>query len=290
MGGQYYYHQIFRKSIIAFGTIFNNIIVKRKKPGVDRPTGADSLEAFKVPIQYGPYMKYLAIIAAEPNAERQQLQIAMPRMSFEIKGLNYDGSRKLVPTQFAKTVPDKGTDDAGKPVQYTQFLPVPYNLEVELNILAKNQDDGLQIIEQILPNFHPSLNVSIEVIDVTHEERDIAIVLNGIGYTDDYVGDYTQRRTLIWTLNFTVKTYLFGPVDAQRDIRKIVLDYRTDVVKRATELRYTAEAQSTLTPPVARDKIDPEEPTTYKVVETFEDIFGNDQSYFGIDDDPTTNY
>ena len=284
MGGSYYYHQIFRKSIIAFGTIFNNIIVKRKKPGVDRPTGGDSLESFKVPIKYGPVMKYLAIIAAEPNAERQQLQISMPRMSFEIKGLNYDGSRKLVPTQFAKTVPDKGTDDAGRPVQYSQFLPVPYNLEVELNILAKNQDDGLQIIEQILPNFHPSLNVSIEVIDVTHEERDIAIVLNGIGYTDDYVGDYTQRRTLIWTLNFTVKTYLFGPVDAQRDIRKIVLDYRTDVVKRQTELRYTAEAQSTLTPPVPRDQIDPEKPDTYKVVETYEDIFGNDQGYFGLDD------
>jgi len=285
MGGSYYYHQIFRKSIIAFGTVFNNIIVKRKKPGVDRPTKGDSLESFKVPIQYGPYMKYLAIIAAEPNAERQQLQITMPRMSFEIKGLNYDASRKLVPTQFAKTVPAKGTDDAGKPVQYSQFLPVPYNLEVELNILAKNQDDGLQIIEQILPNFHPSLNVSIEVIDVTHEERDIAIVLNGIGYTDDYVGDYTTRRTLIWTLNFTVKTYLFGPVDAQRDIRKITLDYRTDVVKRATELRYNAEVQSTLTPPVPRDEVDPLKPETYKVVETYEDIFGNDQGYFGLDDE-----
>ena len=124
MGGEYYYHQIFRKSIIAFGTVFNNIIVKRKNPGVDRPTGDDSLEAFKVPIQYGPYMKYLAIIAAEPNAERQQLQITMPRMSFEIKGLNYDGSRKLVPTQFAKTVPPKGTEDAKRPVQYSQYLPV----------------------------------------------------------------------------------------------------------------------------------------------------------------------
>ena len=285
MGGQYYYHQIFRKSIIAFGTVFNNIVVKRKKPGVDRKTGEDSLEAFKCPIQYGPYMKYLAIIAAEPNAERQQLQISMPRMSFEIKGLNYDSSRKLVPTQFAKTVPAKGTDDAGKPVQYSQYLPVPYNLEVELNILAKNQDDGLQILEQILPNFHPSLNVSIEVIDVTHEERDIAIVLNGIGYTDDYVGDYTTRRTLIWTLNFTVKTYLFGPVDAARDIRKITLDYRTDVVKRATELRYNAEVQSTLTPPVPRDEIDPLKPETYKVVETFEDVFGTDQGYFGLDDE-----
>ena len=90
---------------------------------------------------------------------------------------------------------------------------------------------------------------------------------------------------MIGTLNFTVKTYLFGPVDAQRDIRKITLDYRTDIIKRNTEIRYTAEAQSTLTPPVPRDQIDPLEPTTYKVVETYDDIFGNDQGYFGLDGD-----
>ena len=283
MNGRYYYHQIFRKSIIAFGTLFNNIIVKRKQPGVKRGTEV-SLESYKVPIQYGPYQKYLAIIEAEPAAQRQQTQISLPRISFEIKGLNYDGSRKLVPTQFAKTVPTEG-DKKGQPVQYSQFLPVPYNLDIEMAIISKNQDDGLQILEQILPNFHPSLNVSIEVIDVTHEERDIAVVLNGIGYTDDYVGDYTQRRTLIWTLNFTVKTYLFGPVDAQKDIRKIVLDYRTDIVKRNTELRYTAEVESTLSPPVPRNEIDPDKPETYKVVETYEDIFGSDQGYFGLDDD-----
>ena len=284
MNGRYFYHQIFRKSIIAFGTLFNNILVKRKQPGVDRPTGEDSLETYKVPIQYGPYQKYLAIIEAEPDAQRQQFQISLPRISFEIKGLNYDGSRKLVPTQFAKTVAPADSKEGKAGKQYSQFLPVPYNLEIEMAIIAKNQDDGLQIIEQILPNFHPSLNVSIEVIDVTHEERDIAIVLNGIGYTDDYVGDYTKRRTLIWTLNFTVKTYLFGPVDAQKDIRKVTLDYRTDVVKRGTELRYSAEVQSTLTPPVKREEVDPKKPETYKVVETYEDIFGNDQGYFGLDE------
>ena len=137
---------------------------------------------------------------------------------------------------MARVVPKEGTDADGRPVQYSQFMPVPYNLEIEMAILSKNQDDGLQILEQILPNFHPALNVSIVVIDETKEERDIAIVLNGIGYTDDYEGDYTTRRTLIWTLNFTVKTYLFGPVSAQRDIRKVVLDYRSDIVNRPAEL------------------------------------------------------
>ena len=277
MLGQYYYHQIFRKSIIAFGTVFNNILIKRKQSN----RKGDPIETLKVPCQYGPIQKYLAIIAAEPDPARQAMQITLPRISFEIKGLHYDGSRKLVPTQFSKTVPPKGKDAEGRPVQYSQFMPVPYNLDVELNIISKNQDDGLQILEQILPNFHPSLNVSIEVIDETQEERDIAIVLNGVGYTDDYEGDYTARRTLLWTLNFTVKTYLFGPVDVARDIRKITLDYRSDIVRRPAELRYSAEVESTDSPPVQRDEINP---TTdnYKVVEQYQDLLSDDQDFFGL--------
>ena len=277
MLGRYHYHQIFRKSIIAFGTLFNNIVIKRKDS--KRKDGA--LESLKVPIQYGPYQKYLAMIAAEPTPERQSMQITLPRMSFEISGLSYDGSRKLVPTQMARIAPPSGKDGDGRPVQYAQYMPVPYNLDVSMSIMSKNQDDGLQILEQILPHFHPSLNVSIEVIDETKEERDIAIVLNGVGYTDDYEGDYTQRRTLLWTLNFTVKTYLFGPVDAQRDIRKITLDYRSDIVKRPAELRYSAEVQSTRRPPEARDKIDPTK-GAYKVVEQYQDLLTDDQDFFGL--------
>ena len=275
MLGRYYYHQIFRKSIISFGTLFNNIVIKRR-------VAQSKVESLKVPVQYGPTQKYLAMIAAEPTPNRGPSQITLPRISFEIKGLNYDSGRKLVPTQFAKTVPQTGTDQEGKPVQYSQFMPVPYNLDVELSIISKNQDDGLQILEQILPNFHPSVNVSIEIIDETHEERDIAIVLNGVNYQDDYEGDFSARRTLVWTLNFTVKTYLFGPVDVQKDIRKVTLDYRSDIVRRNAELRYTAEVASTATPPVPRDEIDPET-DSYKVVETYEDMYSEDNSFFGLE-------
>jgi hypothetical protein len=280
MLGRYHYHQIFRKSIIAFGTLFNNIVIKRKSSS----RKDDALESLKVPIVYGPYQKYLAMIAAEPTPERQSMQITLPRMSFEIKGLHYDPSRKLVPTQMARIAPPEGKDGDGRPVQYSQYMPVPYNLDVEMSILAKNQDDGLQVLEQILPNFHPSLNVSIEVIDETKEERDIAVVLNGVGYTDDYEGDYSQRRTIIWTLNFTVKTYLFGPVDAARDIRKVTLDYRADTVRRPAELRYSAEVMSSDEPPIPRDEINPAA-DAYTVVETFEDIYSNDQSFFGLNDE-----
>jgi len=270
----YFYHQIIRKSIISFGTLFNNIVIKKKG-------SSGKLESLKVPISYGPTQKFLSIIAGEPDPARAGAQITLPRMSFEIVGLDYDASRKLVPTQFVKTVPADGSTEDGRPVQYSQYLPVPYNLQIKLGILAKTQDDGLQILEQILPNFHPSVNVSIQVIDETEEERDIAVVLNGVQYTDEYEGNYTERRTLMWDLSFTVKTYLFGPVSAQRDIRKVTIDYRTDIKARNAELRYTAEVESTDTPPIPRDEIDPNT-DSYKVVEKYEDIHSEDSTFFGL--------
>ena len=275
MLGEYFYHSIFRKSILAFGTVFNNIVIKRTDS-----TG--KLNSIKVPCKYGPKQKFLPAVAAEPGAGRHPTQISLPAMSFEIKGLAYDQSRKVVPTQFAKTRPPSGTDENGRPVQYKQYMPVPYNLELELVIISKNQGDGLQILEQILPNFHPSMNVSIEVIDTTKEERDIAMVLNGVGYQDDYEGDFKTRRTLQWTLNFTVMTYLFGPISAQRDIRKVKLDYRTDFKSRPAELRYTAEVASTDDPAIPRDEIDPST-DNYKVVETYEDVYAADNTFFGLD-------
>ena len=146
----------------------------------DRDKSA-TLESFKVPCKYGPTQKYIARIAAADD-KRQQVQINLPIMSFEIKGVIYDQSRKLPPTQFSKTNASTSEKVDNKPVQMQQYLPVPYTLDVSLSILSKNQDDGLQILEQILPNFHPLVSTSIVIIDETHEERDIAIVLNNIEY------------------------------------------------------------------------------------------------------------
>ncbi|QIN96867.1 tail sheath stabilizer [Synechococcus phage S-N03] len=275
MLGRYYYHSIFRKSIMSFGTLFNNIAIKRQS--ADKTATLDSI---KVPIKYGPTQKFLARIAAEPGSNRQQVQMNLPVMSFEIKGVQYDQSRKLPPTQFAKTTPQEGSEVDGQPVQMQQYLPVPYTLNMELSILSKNQDDGLQILEQILPNFHPLVSVSIVVIDETHEERDIAVVLNSIDYTDEYEADFTTRRFLQWKLNFQVKTYLFGPVDVQKDIRKAIVNYRTDIANRNTELRYTAEVASTDEPPIPRDEINPET-DGWEVEETYEDIHSDDQ-FFGV--------
>jgi len=275
MLGRYFYHSIFRKSIMSFGTLFNNIVIKRQSSD-----GSTALESLKVPIKYGPTQKFLARIASEPGSQRQQVQMNLPIMSFEIKGVQYDQSRKLPPTQFAKSTPQEGSDVDGQPVQMKQYLPVPYTMNVELSVLAKNQDDGLQILEQILPNFHPLVSVSIVVIDETHEERDIAVVLNSIDYTDEYESDFNTRRFLQWKLNFQIKTYLFGPVDVQKDIRKAIVNYKTDIANRNTELRYTAEVKSTDEPPVPRDEINPEN-DNWEVEETYEDVHSDDQ-FFGL--------
>lgn len=275
MYGRYYYHSIFRKSIIAFGSLFNNLLIKRTA------TDGEKLETVKVPVKYGPTQKYLAMIAAEPTPQRNSVQMTLPHMSFEIKGIEYDASRKLVPTQFNKSRPSAASSEADKPVQFSQYVPVPYNLNVELAVIAKNQNDGLQIIEQILPSFHPSLNISIEVIEETHEERDIAVVLNSINYVDEYEGDFNQRRLLLWTLSFTVKTYLFGPIDIQKDIRTVKLDYRSDIKRRAAEIRYSATVESTEEPPKPKEEINPDT-DPYKIVETREDVHASDSDFFGL--------
>ena len=275
MYGRYYYHSIFRKSIIAFGSLFNNLIIKREN------ASGGKLESVKVPVKYGPTQKYLAMIAAEPTPQRNSVQLALPHMSFEIKGIEYDASRKLVPTQFTKSRPSAGSSEADKPVQFSQYVPVPYNLNVELAVIAKNQNDGLQVIEQILPAFHPSLNISIEVVEETKEERDIAVVLNNINYVDEYEGEFTQRRLLLWTLSFTVKTYLFGPVDIQKDIRTTKIDYRSDIKRRTADLRYSATVQSTEEPPKPKDEINPDT-DPYEIVETLEDVHVSDSDFFGL--------
>ena len=275
MYGRYYYHSIFRKSIIAFGSLFNNLLIKRTA------NDGEKLETVKVPVKYGPTQKYLAMIAAEPTPQRNSVQMTLPHMSFEIKGIEYDASRKLVPTQFNKSRPSAASGEADKPVQFSQYVPVPYNLNVELAVIAKNQNDGLQIIEQILPSFHPSLNISIEVIEETNEERDIAVVLNSINYVDEYEGDFNQRRLLLWTLSFTVKTYLFGPIDIQKDIRTVKLDYRSDIKRRAAEIRYSATVESTEEPPKPKEEINPDT-DPYKIVETREDVHASDSDFFGL--------
>lgn len=191
----HFYHQIFRKTVIAFGTLFNNITINREDD-----------EFIKVPLAYGPTQKFLARIEQEPDLNKP-VQMSLPRMSFEFTGVQYDNSRKLAGTQAYAT---RLKDDA-KEIR-KMYHPIPYNMEFELSIMTLLNDDALQIVEQILPYFQPNFNLTIDLVESIGEKRDIPITLESVSFEDNYEGDYTSRRVLLYTLKFSAKTYLFGPV------------------------------------------------------------------------------
>ena len=233
MLGTYFYHEIIRKTVISFGTLFNDIYVRHED------AAGNDISEIKVPVAYGPRQKFLARIQQQPELNKAT-QITLPRMSFEISSINYDPSRKSGITQTFKA---KDGDKMKK-----VFMPVPYNLGFELNILTKLQDDSLQIVEQILPFFQPGFTLTIDLADQIGEKRDVPMVLDDISFTDDYEGNFETRRALIYTLRFTAKTYMFGPIADSTDglIRKVQLDYYTDTNTRTAtrEMRYSVKAKA----------------------------------------------
>jgi len=228
MLGTYYYHEIIRRTVIAFGTVFNDIYIRHKDS-----TG-DSISEMKVALAYGPIQKFLARIQQQPELNKP-IAITLPRMAFEMTSIQYDATRKADITQTFKA--SDGTN------LKKVYLPVPYNIGFQLNVMTKLQDDALQVVEQILPYFQPSFNLTVDLIDSIGEKRDIPIVLDNVSFTDDYEGDFSTRRILIYTFNFTVKTYLFGPIADSTDglIRKVQVDYynSTDIATAKREMRYT---------------------------------------------------
>lgn len=196
-GGVHYYHGILRKSVSVFGTLFNNIIIKR----VD----SDGLikDTQRVPLAYGPKQKFLARIDQQRDLEDPKVAIKLPRMSFEITNLQYDSVTKV--SRFNKITTDQGTDARSIVGQIT-----PYIVDMQLNIMAKNQDDALQILEQIVPNFTPTYTLAVKYLDNYEGSFDTPITLNSISLSDDYEGDYTTRRVLVYTLDFSMKIKFFG--------------------------------------------------------------------------------
>jgi hypothetical protein len=257
MLGQYYYHEIIRKTVISFGTLFNEIYIKKKdKDG-------NYISEIKVPLAYGPTQKFLARIEQQPELNKP-IQITLPRLSFEMVSIEYDPTRKTGVTQTFKA------HDGEKIKQV--YLPVPYNIGFELNLLSKQQDDALQVTEQILPFFQPSFNLTVDLVDSIGEKRDIPMVLDSVNFTDDYEGDFSTRRALIYTFRFTAKTYLFGPIADSTDglIRKVQVDLYSDtnVATAKREMRYT----------VVPDPIDANPGDDFGFSETF-DYFDDARTY-----------
>jgi hypothetical protein len=228
MLGTYYYHHIIRKTIIAFGTVFNQIYIKHQDEN------NETYSELRVPLAYGPTQKFLARLTQQADLNKP-VQITLPRMSFEMTSIRYDPSRKATVTQSFKASDGQNLKKV--------YMPVPYNIGFQLSIMCKLNDDALQIVEQILPYFQPAFTLTVDLVDSIGEKRDIPLNLDEISFKDDYEGDFSTRRSLIYTLNFTAKTYLFGPISDTTDglIRKVQVDMytSTDIVNAKREMRYT---------------------------------------------------
>ena len=235
---EYFYNEILRRTIIGFGTLFNNLTIKATN-------ASDSVVSVtKVPLAYGPTQKFLARLEQQADLNRSTA-MTLPRMSFEFTGLTYDPSRKVTTTQTF-VVKDPNTGEETK----KGFMPVPYNMQFELAIMCKLNDDALQIVEQILPYFQPAYNLTVELVEGIKEKRDVPVVLENITMQDDYDGDFKERRVLLYTLRFTAKTYMYGPVSsATRDIIKVAKVSYISGDSRST----TRDISYTVTPRAIKD-------------------------------------
>ena len=235
MLGQQFYHETIRKVVVSFGSLFNDIHLVRKD------NSGTIQQSMKVPLAYGPRQKFLVRLNDDPSLSNQTA-VTLPRIGFEITGMSYDPARKLQRVQKFKKV--KGAKDDQLD---TQYMPVPYNIDFELYILSKQSDDALQIVEQILPYFQPDYTVTINDNTEMGIKRDIPVVLNSIVYEDDYQGDFANRRAIIYTLSFTAKFHLYGPVTSSKVIKTVQVDQYTDLPDQSPkrEQRYTVTPNPT---------------------------------------------
>ena len=226
MLGKHFYHESLRKVVVAFGTIFNNITIHRTD------SSGNVVQSLKVPLAYSPKEKFLTRLEQQPNLDNREFSVTLPRMGFEIAGISYDPSRKL-----QKLGKFKAVKSSSASIMDYQYNPVPYNISFNLFSFTATAEGGLQIIEQILPYFQPDYTVTINAIPSMGIKRDVPIILNSVNYEDTYDGSYTTRRAVNYTLNFTAKTYLYGPVYSQRVIKETQADMYSDTPQSNREER-----------------------------------------------------
>ena len=215
LSNQHFYYQLTRKYVVIFGNMFNNVMLLRN----DKQTG-EELERIKVPIVYGPKEKYVTRLEQDPELQKE-VAITLPRMSYELIGMNYDAARK----QNSLLRQAKGNTETRVKSQY---MGVPYNFEFELSVYAKNIDDCNHIIEQILPYFNPDYTVTINPVPEIGFLKDIPIVLNSVSTSTMYEGNYDTVRYVQASLAFTVKGYFYGPVSDPKIIRKVITNIFND--------------------------------------------------------------
>lgn len=215
MFGTYFYHQRIRKAVAVFGSLFDNINVIRKN------SDGSVRSQVKVPLSYAPKRDFIDRIAQMQNGEDNERTVAvkLPRMSFEIVGMNYDATRQLPKMNKCRVATDTGAGTSKR-----VYTPVPYTIQFQLSVYARSQDDALQVVEQILPYFTPQYNVTVKPLDDFDVKEDTPITLTSITFSDDYEGPLEARRTIIYTLDFDMKISLYkgdgglGKIITQADV------------------------------------------------------------------------
>jgi len=212
MFGRPFYHHTLRKLVASFGSIFANIYL------IKRGENSNEIERIKVPLSYGPSERYL-VRNIDDSDLTKSFAIKLPRMSFEIKSVEYDSQRKL--NTIKRQISAK--DGIQQTVNH-QYQGVPYRITMELSILSKYIDDANQIVEQILPWFTPAFTISINSIPEMEYVDDIPITLTSVNLQDNYEDDWKTRRDIIWTLSFDVKAMFYGPIVDKELITKAIVD------------------------------------------------------------------
>lgn len=206
-GHDWFYNETLRRYVIVFGTLFNDLTIKKRDQ-----TGA-VIKTVPVPLSYGPKEKFLARFDGDPNFENVINQ-RLPRISYEITGINYAPDRKRN-SQHRYTIPV-----TGEPGKFAStWMPVPYDINFQLNVMSRSIDDGSQILEQIIPFFTPEWTNAVKILDDIDIVLDCPVVMNGVTNTDAYEGDWSERNAVIWTMDFTMKCYFFGPITQKKVIK-----------------------------------------------------------------------
>jgi hypothetical protein len=229
LGNAHFYNRTIRKVVVAFGTMFNDILLQRYS--VD---GTTKQELFKVPLTYGSKEKYITRITSDPNLTKT-ISTTVPRISFEMTGMSYDSGRKQVSTL------QNFSANTATGIK-TQYAPVPYNFDFSMSIYVRNTEDGTQILEQILPFFTPDFNVTVDFIAPMDQKYDMPVILNSVSNEVDYEGDFMSTRLIIWNLEFTAKGYIWPPVKSGKIIRQANTSIYIDTQTRTSQKVFVDKA------------------------------------------------
>ena len=221
MFGNSFYFGTIRKYVIAFGNLFNDIYVQRLDSNGNR------IQTLAVPLAYGPKEKWLVRLVQDPNLDADDA-ITLPRMGFEITSLTYASQRKL-----SSTIKNSRLKTSDLDRVETQFVPVPYDINILLSIFVRNADDGAQIVEQIVPYFRPEFVTNVRLIPEMGIVSDTPVVLQDVSIEDTYEGDFDTRRALIYNMNFSMKAYFYGPVSNSGVIKRTIIPIAVDTAADA---------------------------------------------------------